>query len=102
MFMTLFFPVIFLVCFQRLLATPWIVAHQVPLSMEFFRQEYWSGLLFPTPGDLLDPGLEPRSLASPALAGRFFTAMPPGKPGLVYSLFTWLRQVLVMACRWCL
>ena len=42
------------------LATPWAVAHQVPLSMEFSRQEYWSGLPFPPPGDLPDPGMEPR------------------------------------------
>ena len=52
-------------------------AHQAPLSMEFSRQEYWSGLPFPPPGDLPDPGTEPMS---PALAARFFTTMPPGKP----------------------
>ena len=46
--------------------------------MRLSRQEYWSGLLFPTPGDLPDPGMEPVSLASPALAGRFFTTEPPG------------------------
>ena len=55
------------------------VACQAPLSMGFSRQEYWSGLLFATPGDLPDPGMEPVSLASPALAGRFFTAAS-GKP----------------------
>ena len=49
------------------------VAHQVPLPMEFSRQESWSGLPFPPPGDLPDPGMEPASLASPALTGRFFT-----------------------------
>ena len=48
--------------------------------MEFSRQEYWSGLLFPTPGDLPDPGIEPESFASPALAGRFFATAPSGKP----------------------
>ena len=48
-------------------------AHQAPLSMGFSRQEYWSGLLFPFPGDLPDSGIEPESLMSPALAGRFFT-----------------------------
>ena len=48
--------------------------------MEFSRQEYWSGLPFCTPGDLRDPGIESKSLASPALAGIFFTAAPPGKP----------------------
>ena len=46
----------------------------------FSRQEYWNGLLFPTPGDLLNPGVETTSLGSPALAGRFFTPAPPGKP----------------------
>ena len=60
--------------------TPWSVAHQAPLSMEFSRREYWSGLPFHTPGDLPDPGIESKSLASPALAGRFFTTAPPGKP----------------------
>jgi len=58
-------------------ATPWSVAHQVPLSMGFPRQEYWSGLPFPSPGDLPDLGIEP---TSPALAGGFFTNEPPGKP----------------------
>ena len=51
-------------------AVPQTVAHQAPLSMGFPRQEYWSGLTFPFPGDLPDPGMEP---VSPALAGRFFT-----------------------------
>ena len=53
---------------------------QAPLSMEFFRQEYWSGLPFPTPGARPDPGIKPVSLVSPALAGGFFTTVPPGKP----------------------
>ena len=47
----------------RLFVTPWTVAHQAPLSMGFSRQEYWSGLPFPSPGDLPDPGIELRSLA---------------------------------------
>ena len=64
----------------QLFATPWTVAHQTPLSMEFSRQEYWSGLPFPSLGHLPDPGIEPTSLASLALAGRFFTSAPPGKP----------------------
>ena len=51
----------------------WTVAHQVPLSMGFSRQEYWSGLPFPSPGDLPHPGIKPISLMSPALAGKFFT-----------------------------
>ena len=61
-------------------ATPWTVACQAPLPMVFSRQEYWNGLSFPTPGDLPDPGMEPACLASPELAGRFFTIAPPGKP----------------------
>ena len=61
----------------RLCATPRIVARQAPLSTEFSRQEYWRGLPFPSPGDLLDSGIEP---ASPVLAGRFLTTVPPGKP----------------------
>ena len=63
-----------------LFATPRTVAHQAPLSMGFSRQEYWRGVPFPTPGDLPDPGVEPKSLSFPALAGRFFTTEPPGKP----------------------
>ena len=58
----------------------WTVAHQAPLSMGFPRQEYWNELSFPPPGDLPDPGIE---LTSPALAGRFFTTEPPGKPVLL-------------------
>jgi len=61
----------------QLFATPWTIAHQAPLSMGFSRQEYWSGLPFPSAGDLPGPGIEP---ASPALAGGFLTTEPPGKP----------------------
>ena len=68
-----------LTCVQ-LFATPWTVAHQAPLSMQFSRQEYWSGLPFPPPGDLLDPRIELTSPASAAQAGGFFTTTPPGKP----------------------
>ena len=53
--------------------TPQTVAHQALLSMGFFRQEYWSWLAFPPPGDLPNPGIKPLSLMSPALAGGFFT-----------------------------
>ena len=63
------------------LMTPWTVAHQAPLSMEFPRQEYWSGLLFYSPGDLPGPESEP---VSPALVG-FFTTEPPGKPLYIYT-----------------
>ena len=61
-------------------AAPWTLTHQPPLSMEFSSQEYWSGLPFPTPWDLPDPGIALPSLTSPALAGRFFTTVKPGKP----------------------
>ena len=54
-------------------ATPWTVTLQAPLSMGFTRQEYWSGLLCPSPGDLPNAGIEPESLTLPPLAGRFFT-----------------------------
>ena len=63
-------------CFShvRLFATLWTVACKVPLSMGFSRQEYWSGLPFPSPGDLSNPGIKPESLMSPALVGGFFIA----------------------------
>ena len=61
----------------QLFETPWTVAGQALLPMEFSRQEYWSGLPFPTPGNLPDAGIKP---VSPALACRFFTTEPPGKP----------------------
>ena len=66
--------------------TSWTVAHQVPLSLELSRQKYWSELPFPTPGDLPDPGNKLMSLASPALAGKFFTTVPPGRPLKAISL----------------
>ena len=62
----------------RLFATLWTVACQASLSMGFSRQKYWSGLPFPSPGDLLDPGTKSVSLMSPAPAGRFFTTVPSG------------------------
>ena len=63
--------------------TPQTVAHQIPLSMGFFRQEYWNGLPFPPPGDLPDLRIETVSPAVPAMAGGFFTAEPLGKPQLL-------------------
>ena len=57
-------------------AAPWTVACQTPLSMEFSRQEYWSGLQFPSPGDLPDPGIEP---GSPELQVDSLPTEPPGK-----------------------
>ena len=61
----------------QLFATPWTAAHQAPLSMGFSRQEYWSGLPGPPPGDRPNSGIKPASLKSPALAGRFFTTNFP-------------------------
>ena len=64
----------------QLFVTLWTAARQVSLSMGFSRQEYWSGLPCPPPGDLPNPGIKPTSLMSPALAGKFYTTEPPGKP----------------------
>ena len=61
----------------RLFATPWTVAYQAPQSMEFSRQEYWSGVPLPSPGDLPNPGTE---LESPALQADTLASEPPGKP----------------------
>ena len=69
----------------QLFVTPWAVACQAPLSMEFSRQEYWSRVPFPPPGDLADPGIKQVSLKTPALACRFFT-----------SRATWEAQIKYM------
>ena len=61
----------------RLFGTPWTVAYQAPPFMGFSSQEYWSGLPFPSPGDLPDPGIEP---GSPAFQADALTSEPPGKP----------------------
>ena len=61
----------------QLFAIAWTVAYQAPSSMEFFRQEYWSGLSFPSPGDLPDTGIKPRS---PAMQAEALLSEPPGKP----------------------
>ena len=58
-------------------ATPWIITYQAPLTVGFFQQEYWSGLPFPSPGDLPNPGME---LRSPALQADALPPEPPGKP----------------------
>ena len=72
----------------RLFATPWTVASQAPLYMEFSKQEYWSALPFAPPGDLPNPGIRPMS---PALAGRFFTTESLGltKSKLTFLVFHW-------------
>ena len=79
----------------RLFATPWTVAHQAPLSVGFSRQEYWSGLPFPSPGDLPDPGIEPRS---PASRADTLTSEPPGKPLLHKDRSKSLSSALII-CR---
>jgi len=76
----------------QLFATPWTIAYQAPLSMEFSRQEYWSGLLFPSPGDLPDPGIEPRS---PTLQADASPSEPPGKPLLKPSFIQRERNFLL-------
>ena len=72
----------------RFFATLWTVAHQALLSVVFPRQEYWSGLPFPLPGDLPDPGIKP---ALPALAGGFFPTAPPGNPE-EWQTQTWNKE----------
>ena len=70
--------------------TPWTVAHQAPLSMGFSRQEYWSGLPFPSPGDLPNPGIKP---GSPALQADSLPSEPPCKPlFLVRIMFMAMRR----------
>ena len=69
---------------------PWTVACQAPLSMGFPRQEYWSGLPFPSPGDLPNPKIKPKSPVSPALAGGFLTTVPPGKLFTLLGFFFFL------------
>ena len=64
----------------QLFAIPWTVAHQAPLSIGFSRQEYWSGLRCPPPGDLPDPGIKATSLMPPAWQGGSLPLVPPGKP----------------------
>ena len=66
--------------YVRLFVMPWTVAQQAPLSVGVPRQEYWSGLPFPSPGDLPSIGIELVSHVSSLLTGEFFTAEPPGKP----------------------
>ena len=76
----------------RLFATPWSVAYQASLSMGFSRQEYWSGLPFPSPGDLPNPGIKPRS---PALQADALPSEPPGKP-----LSTDIQKEMILCGFW--
>ena len=75
----------------RLFATPWTVAYQAPLSMGFSRQEYWSGLPFPSPGDLPDPGIE---LGSPKLEADALTSEPPGKQMLILLIYLYVSGLI--------
>ena len=80
-------------------ASPWTVAHQAPLSMGFPKQECWSGLPFPTPGDI--PDLQPESPRSPAVAVGFFTTMSPGNQLVIqFSSVQLLSRVLLFATPW--
>ena len=71
--------------------TPWTIVQQAPLSIGFPRQEYWNGLPFPSPEDLLNPGIKP---TSPALAGGFYATEPPGKPLVLYKLYLWFNSII--------
>ena len=78
----------------QLFASLWIVAYQAPLSKELSRQEYWSGLPFPSPGDLPDPGIEPSRLMSHALAASSLPLAPSGKPQISICLLKILPHLL--------
>ena len=80
-------------CIQ-LFGTPWTVAHQAPLSVGFSRQEYWSGVPFPSPGDLLDPGIKP---GSPTLQADALPSEPPGKPKShsKHQFFSWFNKAIL-------
>ena len=85
----------------QLFETPQTIAHQAPLSIGSSRPEYWSGLPFPSPGDLPDPGIKP---VSPALAGGFLTTAPPGKPIFIpyvvfFSLFLFIEFFCAQQCQ---
>ena len=75
-------------------ATLWTVAHLAPPSMGFSRQEYWSGLPCPPPGDLPNPGIEPASLVSPALAGAFFSTSTTWEAPFLFTLVSKLLELI--------
>ena len=78
-----------------LFVTPWTVAHQAPLSMGFPRQEYWSEFPFPPPEDLPDPRIEPKSLISTALRGRFFTTSTTWETRVALNHFVYLPKYCI-------
>ena len=79
----------------QLFATPWTVARQAPLSLVFSRQEYWSGLPFPSPEDLPNPGIKP---GSPALQADALSSEPPGKPVILLGPKT--EQIMQFIATW--
>ena len=79
----------------QLFATPWTVAYQAPLSMGFYRQEYWSGLPFPSPGDLPDSGIK---LRSPTLQANSLSSEPPRKPTMLLLLLLQSHVSCVQLC----
>ena len=80
-------------------ATPWTAACQAPPSMGFSRQEYWSGVPFPSPGDLPNPGIEPRS---PTLQADALTSEPPGNLFIIWNFLSWQkRQTRDLTCLLC-
>ena len=83
----------------RLFVTPWTLSRQAPLSTGSSTQECWSGLPFPSPGDLPHPGIEPMSLASPALAGEFFATAPPEKP-ILKKVIKWFKITVFRHHEW--
>ena len=81
-------------------ATPWTVAYQAPPSMRFSRQEYWSGLPFPSPGDLPNSGIEP---GSPAFQADALNTEPPGKPSVIQIFFyVFMWSFIIFACKSCI
>ena len=75
--------------------TPWTVAHQLPLSMRFSKQEYWSGVPFPSPRDLPYPGIELKFSVSPALTGRLFTTEPPVESLILMIVNSFRANIIV-------
>ena len=88
-----------LLCCVQLFATPWAVAYQAPQSMEFSRQEYWSGLPFPSPRDIPNPGIKP---GSPTLQADALPSEPPGKQLLDWNICVYMHLYIHIPwrCTW--
>ena len=89
-------PSVCMLSHAQLSATPRTIAHQAPLPMEFSKPKQCWGSPYPTPGNPPDPGIEPMSPTSPALAAGFFTTAPPGKPTLSVLFGVMLEKCLVI------